>query len=363
MKKIMYLQHVPWSWIKQRPHFLAEALSDDFEVDVYYKKGYINKVDNHTNKVKLMEFFSLPFSRYQTILKINNWLMSKHLSRKIKKYDIIWICDPRTYTFIAQYITENQVLVFDCMDDLAEFPSVKNDPNIYMQQEKKLLDRCNYVLVSSNFLGDILQSRHGHVYKEKISVINNAISTEKIMEFNKILPMEKNDIRADKRKIITYIGTISSWFDFSIILKSLEIEENIVYYLYGPKDITIPNHERIIYKGILEHGQVFSAMEQSDMLVMPFQLTKLVLSVDPVKLYEYIFSNKPIAAIRYGETEKFKDYVYLYTDTEQYLDIINRLVKNTLFPPKATAEIQSFLLNNTWNHRMKEIVSLLKMEE
>ena len=37
-KKILYLMNIPWGWVKQRPHFIAEYLSKDFIVDVYYKK-------------------------------------------------------------------------------------------------------------------------------------------------------------------------------------------------------------------------------------------------------------------------------------------------------------------------------------
>ena len=40
MKKILYLMHVPWGWIKQRPHFIAENLSKYYKVNVFYKKAY-----------------------------------------------------------------------------------------------------------------------------------------------------------------------------------------------------------------------------------------------------------------------------------------------------------------------------------
>lgn len=50
--KILYIMHVPWGWIKQRPHFFAEYLNKDFDVDVVYKKplkvsnrNLINKKD------------------------------------------------------------------------------------------------------------------------------------------------------------------------------------------------------------------------------------------------------------------------------------------------------------------------------
>lgn len=40
MKHILYLMHIPWGWIKQRPHFFAEKLAEDAVVDVKYKQPF-----------------------------------------------------------------------------------------------------------------------------------------------------------------------------------------------------------------------------------------------------------------------------------------------------------------------------------
>ena len=368
MKKIMYIQHVAWSWIKQRPQFIAEELSQFYEVDVFFKKSYIKKIDNHTDKVKLIGTPALPFSRFPFIQKINDWIMVKHLRRKINRYDIIWICDPRTYMVIKNYIGEGRAIVFDCMDDLAEFPRIKNNQSAlssYLKAEKQLINDSKIVFASSNFLSETLRLRHGDIYDNKICIINNAISTEKSGELIKINDKENGEITKsnENKKIITYIGTISSWFDYKVIKKSLEIHDDIVYYLYGPKDVDLPKHNRLIYNGILQHDQIFAVMNQSDMLVLPFKLTKLVMSVDPVKLYEYIYSRKPILAIRYSETEKFADFIYLYKNEKEYIDIINKLVDNTLPLIKTSEQIQEFLLKHTWKQRVKDIMSHIEIEE
>ena len=47
-------------------------------------------------------------------------------------------------------------------------------------------------------------------------------------------------------------------------------------------------------------------------LVMPFKLDDLVQAVNPVKLYEYVYSHKPAIAIHYAETEQFEQFVHLY---------------------------------------------------
>ena len=43
---ILYIMSVPWGWIKQRPHFLAEGLSKYCKVSVYYKKSTLIKSKN-----------------------------------------------------------------------------------------------------------------------------------------------------------------------------------------------------------------------------------------------------------------------------------------------------------------------------
>ena len=36
-KRILYLMHIPWGWIKQRPHFIAEGLNDRYDVNFHIK--------------------------------------------------------------------------------------------------------------------------------------------------------------------------------------------------------------------------------------------------------------------------------------------------------------------------------------
>lgn len=362
MKKIMYIQNVPWSWIKQRPHFIAEELSSYFDVTVYSKKAY-NKahiVENKTIKVKIKEVFRLPFERFFFVEKLSSLIIANQLSRKIKNYDIIWLSDARMYIFIKKYISENQKIIFDCMDDYAEFPMIKNSRSAlssYLKSEKILINDSDFIFVSSAYLLSILKKRHNVEELSKFKIINNAIQFKPGNE-------KKIDIVNENRahKVITYIGTISEWMDFELILKSLEHNEMITYHFYGPKDIEIPVHKRLIYKGILEHERIFEVMRQSDMLVMPFKLTQLVLSVDPVKLYEYIQSDKPCIAIRYAESERFSTYVHLYSDEKEYLKLIDLLTEGLLNPLSDIKDVKKFLHENTWENRVKGILDAMKVE-
>ena len=70
--------HIPWQWIKQRPHFIAEYLSEYFQIDVLYKiplnvhkKNLINKEEYIPN---IKPFFQFPFKRFKLTFLINYFL-------------------------------------------------------------------------------------------------------------------------------------------------------------------------------------------------------------------------------------------------------------------------------------------------
>ena len=95
-------------------------------------------------------------------------------------------------------------------------------------------------------------------------------------------------------------------------------------------------------------------------LIMPFVVNELVLSVNPVKLYEYIYSGKPIASVRYPETEKFSKYVTLYSSLQEFFHFIESEI--LLSVSKNKYEMQKFATSNTWNFRCREIIKILYQE-
>ncbi len=362
MKKILYMLHVPWGWIKQRPHFIAEGLSQSFEVCIVVEKYYIHKnryVKNDTqSNLKFKELFKLPHINLNFFLKINSIIVQYQLKRMINNYDFIWLIHPNLFSRIRTIVPKTSKVIYDCMDDVLEFPYVKSHPNLKQltfTNEKELIDRSDIIFTSSDYLKQKLQKRYN--IRKKIFVVNNAIfiKNEKNISINLTnnLPFNiENNLHKTGINII-YTGAISDWIDFKLILESLKEFKNINYIFFGHSEIKLPRHERIIYAGPVEHKYIFDIMRKSDALIMPFKINELVLSIDPVKLYEYIYSCKPSIAIDYGETQKFKDFVYLYRSTDEYFTIIKNLAENNLNLKKSCEEYKQFAENNTWDKRVK----------
>lgn len=366
MKRMLYSIHIPWGWIKQRPQFIAEELSKYFEVTVLEKK-----IQNPVVKSKLptKRAANLKFKLFNTVplynpLKKKNILFNLinkiciDLSVRFDSYKYIWISSIKYFALLKGHISKNQIVIYDCMDDELAFPLIASDASLVNNAslyEIELLNRADYIICSSDNLKQVILNRTG-VHKD-VLVVNNATMYP---DFNSDI-LQYNIEFNPNCKSITYIGTISKWFDFDSIRLLLEKNLDVELYLFGPIDCNVPSHSRIHVMGSCEHKYIWSIMLQSDILIMPFQINPLILSVNPVKLYEYIWSRKPVISIEYPEALKFSDFVYYYSDGES-LNKIYQLIKTNHFKPKCQdiSKIANFLKNNSWESRVESIMAYIE---
>lgn len=351
-KRILYLMHISWGWVKQRPHFIAEGLNEKNDVTVVAKCDFRNNIVRNSTNLKVYSLLRLPLERYLLIRKINSLLYKIQLHFYCRSKDVIWFTAP----FMTPYVQAKGKLVFyDCMDDILEFPDMKKNSYLFNETrkcEENLYRRANFVFASSLNLKNKLIERYG---EREIFVINNGINMPQFDE-NLVLPKELTPLVSTKTKKIVYIGTISSWMDFNLLRKikeMLPLEVNI--FLFGPTEVDISNNDYFIYCGVIEHKFVFEVMKHADVLIMPFLVTDLIKSVNPVKLYEYIYSGKDIIAPLYEESLKFKDFVHLYRDHNHCLNIVKDLCLNGIKGSKTITECYQFCLDNTWKKRIQQI--------
>ena len=366
--KILYMMHVHWSWIKQRPHFLAEFLAEKYDVTVCFNKTYKTTTTNFRQSesdLKFTELFVLPFNRLSLVCKINKWLINRQLSGILNDYDMVWVTHPDLYASARSYLPHKTLVVYDCMDDALEFPLAVNNlsvRNSIEHAERGLIARSDILIASSMHLRDKLLTRY--TIEKNVHVVNNAVNVYGASsDCDLDLPVRLKRALSDNRtKKILYIGTISSWIDLDVIVESVNRYTGISYILIGPTDVVIPQHDRIIYIPPVQHKYIFAIMKLVDALVMPFLINELVLSVNPVKIYEYIYSLKPAIVCKYEETEKFSDYVQLYDTNDAYYKLIELLLVGELNLKTQCDNYLAFALRNTWNERAHDIFEILALQ-
>lgn len=354
-QKMLYMSHIDWGWIKQRPQFMAEALHAHFDVAAVY--AYQNKRRNTLQKrtdsiLPVHPLYTIPFSSRTAITRrIDGAFRAWQYSRFLKKYrpEYLYFTHPNQYPVIPKGYTGK--IIYDCMDNHTAMASDKQKP-VIRAYEEKLVERADYILVSAQKLKEELLKNYPALAAEKITIVRNGYNGQ-------ILPVKEEPAKADTFTI-SYIGTIGSWFNFDFLLKSLEEFPNLTYRIIGPSDNpNLPKADRLVYTGTIEHHKLHDAIADVQCLTMPFQLNEIVEAVDPVKLYEYINFNKNILCIRYKEIERFEPFVYFYTDYESFRDQIQRMMNNNTLR-YTQQDRQAFLSENSWVSRAYAVAKIMQ---
>ncbi len=347
MKKIIYYMQVDWGWIEQRPHILARGLAEQAEVHVVYmweyKRASLQK--NAAGKIKLHPILHLPHRRfrYPWLNRLNHTLGRWTLNRMIRRIspDIVWLTHPCQWAELPPHY--KGIVVYDCMDDHGLLWPQPNQQKALSLAEQALCQRASVIFASSNSLAEKLR---GYGQPEKVRLVRNGCSGE---IFPRYASSNGPHLRAG------YVGTIAHWFDFDLLLKSLKRFPDLEYELIGPVSLeNVPSHPRLHYRGTVAHADLYRAVREMDVLVMPFKRLEGIDAVDPVKLYEYISWQKPILAVWYPEVERFSSFAALYKDQEEYLDRL-QAVRQAPGPRYSEEKAKEFLQNNSWNARMQNI--------
>lgn len=354
--KILYVMHVDWDWAKQRPHFIAEYLAKRQHVVVCFPYA-INRSqlrENPSCGLSKFPFLILPGSdQYAFIYRIGTWInqcLSTVLIWRFKP-EFIWFCSPEHLEMIST--KHGAQLIYDCMDDMAEFRMHQFKKKNLIRLEKHLLAKAGLVFCSSRRLCEKLRQRY--TVKTDVKLVHNAFDPNPLTIET---PKKGNDTSAGKRPKIGYIGTISNWLDSDALLMLVSAFQHLEIHLVGPIEIAKADrieHERIFWHGPVPHEAVKYYARDFDALFMPFIINELILSVDPVKFYEYIFFDKPIISIKYPEIERFGVFVDFYVDHESLKEVISGYVEGGFEKKYSPEAREAFIAQNTWDQRVEDV--------
>ncbi len=338
-KRILYIMGIDWQWIYQRPQIFAEKLARDYELTVLFPRS-ITTGNTTLPESAGMEFrilWTLPYQEKNVFIGKLSQAINAKLFRDLDSFQAIYV----GYPLYARYIpdTYQGKIIYDCMDNHeALYPDRKRVFKV-LKQENCLIQRCNLLFASATLLREKVDEIAG--YPKSILVRNG-------VEIKEVCEVKQPACKAHYS--LCYIGTIAEWFDYEVIRDSLSKMQNIDYQLIGPANQKT-EHAGIVYHGPIPHHKLGEAIRDYDCLIMPFQVNEIVASVDPVKLYEYIAFGKCIVSVYYPEIERFKDFVYFYETSEEYVKLLEKLAEEG-FPPKYHSEKQrTFLQENTWDRR------------
>ena len=372
-ENILYFSHVPWRFLNQRPQHFARLLSRGHRLVYVNPTGYswitpiYYRLTGRPSPYLGWGIEAISSSLWVYTPPLNplhfhyevEWITEKNTTYQIKKLKktlksisfspgIVWITYPHYVKHFSKY--SETIDVYDCPDDyLLLDKRLKWRGPLLQKFENQIAQKADIIFTSSRILYDRFYLQNNNVH-----LLPNAAE---VQHFEKEYTPDQTlmDIINIPHPRIGYMGMISEWFDFNLITQVLDENKEVSIICIGPwenVDVDQFNEDRLFFLGPKPYRELPDYLNSFDVLIIPFRINDLTRAVNPIKLYEYLATGKPIVTTNLPEIHPFNDVVYISKNSEEFVRHIQTALEETGVLNGRRKEIAR---KNGWENRVDVI--------
>lgn len=135
--------------------------------------------------------------------------------------------------------------------------------------------------------------------------------------------------KSGENKILGYVGKIQERFDFLLLEKVSNFFPDCTIEIYGPiisgkKEIKRIKQRcaNVFFKGNVSYDLLPSVIQSFDVALIPHKVNEFTNSMNPLKLYEYIASGKPVVTTKIEGVTGLSQFILESKNTEEFLENI-----------------------------------------
>ena len=202
-----------------------------------------------------------------------------------------WIYKPNQ----RPYVPDGQPFIYEVYDDYTMDFSTGNPIKEMVDMEPAVLASANHVFFTSDPLAD-RKKQHCRSW----SVVGNGVAFEVFDAYRVDTPDDQS-----LRRSVGYLGNLSDFFDWQLMADVAEAMPEIDFFFHGQIEhhrlakvknqvgrlLELPN---TYFSGRVTRPVGAAAVNRYDVLIIPFVVNDAMHAVNPLKLWEYFSTGKPV---------------------------------------------------------------------
>ena len=339
--------------IFQRPQQIALSLTKNDDILYLFctKNSHYDQVPGLFSKVKDNLLIVTDFD-YVNNLKIVNKVIHLYSTDTISKY-----------SFVENCLKNNEKVLYEYIDEIHESISGTIPESFYHKHKKIMNNESVYVVATADkLLNDVKKCR-----KHNYVLATNGVTLEDFTTDVDEIPSKIKEIKKKYKKIICYYGSLAVWFDYELIKKCAKAYPEYAFVLIGfeydssYRESGVNKYDNIIYLGKINYKELINYTSHVDLLTIPFLINEVTESTSPVKLFEYMATQKPILTTAMPECKKYKS-VIIGDNHDDYINKINSTIE--LEDDKEYKKIEyKEAEDNTWDSKANLILNLVNNKD
>ena len=266
---------------------------------------------------------------------------------------ILWTYTPHSGDFIGKL--GESFTVYECVDEFSAAKGLVYGPTI-AALERDLLAKADLVIVTAPAL---LEAKRP--LTRRVELVGNGVDVEHFSiasEPGTIVPPE---LTALPKPVIGYLGGVQYWVDFDLVAHAARVHPEWSFAFVGlveplariDKVRGLPN---VYFLGRQPYSQVPAFTAGFDVCINPYVLDDVAEKCDPLKLYDYLASGKPVVSVDMPAARRFADLIPLTRTADEF----TRALERTLATPGDAAARQRAAADYSWAARFRQVESILE---
>ena len=242
-----------------------------------------------------------------------------------------------------------------------DYMSLKEYQNrTYRKLDEEFTTKVDLILAVSDKLAQEKKKENKNTY-----LFPNAMDWDWFESHEKSIP---DDLKAIKGKKVGFVGSINARIDTELMIKLSDKFQNTNFIFIGAKgarDFDLYEYRRLFGRkniwefGARERDKIPGYLTNFDALILPYKISAFNEASDPLKLYEYLASGKPIASTNLPSARKFSRAVYIAKDDEDFTKLLKAALTDK------SEEMKNLRINtakaNSWEIRVKELERIINL--
>lgn len=295
----------------------------------------------------------IPFHSNRRVRWMNGWLlelMIKRHMRHLKMHDPIVYAALPSAVDVVERIGASKT-IYHCVDDYGEFTDAPREA--YEEMEKRLLRLADLTVVSAK----PLMARREQ-YARKISYVPHGVNLGFFAE-QLAKSVHLADLDDLEGPVAGFVGRIGDWIDVPLIARCAREMPDWNFVVIGPTNIDVSpfaNVPNLRFLGMKAHEEIPHYIQRFDVCLLPFVDNKVTVSVNPLKVYEYLAVGKPVVSVPMPEIEGMSHVVRVAKRPEFPAAIRDAHKKDT---PEQRARRIEAVATQSWGVIAERIMTLL----
>jgi teichuronic acid biosynthesis glycosyltransferase TuaH len=304
----------------------------------------------------------------KNLIESINWVPIHAIFKILnKKNAIVFANDIKSASFRLDF--KNVILFNDSSMFLGAFIKDLLNPELYIyyirdnlitqdyfkkhgvRLEKNTIKSANLVVSNSPFLRDYAKPFNSHSY-----YVGQGCDLE-LFKLNEV--KEPKDLAKIKGVKIGYIGFLTEMrLNIPLLVEIAKTKTDWQIILVGPEDDAFKEsqlHElsNVHFLGNKKGNELPAYIKYFDVCMNPQEVNALTIGNYPRKIDEYLAMGKPTVATQTPTMEIFKDYVYLGKTATEYVQLIEKALKENSLTKQNERIV--FAQGHTWGNNVQEI--------